>query len=215
LLIAPAATHALPVLGPHGPLIVIISTAGCGVVALVVLMLITRCPRFCSRWRIIRLLVDPSGPPLRLSLPYLLGLIPVAAIGWVAGAVPLWVLVRATAPGAAVSLQAMIGMQSIAAVVGSVAFFLPNGLGARDGVIVGLLVAVAGISAPAAAAAVVLVRLSDPVAKVLLLGVLAGMRRVPPLSPTSPWIWRAAKSTARASLIPPVLVPEANGGRLS
>ena len=213
LLVAPAATHALPALGPHGPLVVIIATAGCGVGALVMLTLVTQCPHFCSRWRVIRLLVDPSGPPLRLSLPYLLSLVPIAAISWVVGAVPLWVLVRATAPGTAVSLIATIGIQSVAAVVGSVAFFLPSGLGARDGAIVGLLVAVAGVPLPAAAAAAVLVRLSDPVGKALILVVLAGLRRVPPLSLSSPRLWRAASITARASLSQPVLAPESSVGR--
>lgn len=212
LLVAPAARGALPALGPHGPLAVIIATALCGVGALAVLALVTRCPGECSRWPVIRLLVGPSSPPVRLSLRYLLGLIPIAAIGWVVGAVPLWVLVRAIAPGSAVSLPAAIGMQSVAAVIGSVAFFLPNGLGARDGAILGLLVAVAGVPIPAAAAAVVLARLSDPVSKALILVVLAGLRRVPPLSLSAPRSRRAASSPAYASLLKPVLVPEAGVG---
>ncbi len=207
LLAAPAVTRALPALGTHGPLVVMIATAVCGVGALITLALVTLCPRLCARWRVARLLVDPSGPPLRLSLPYLLGLIPVAAVGWVVGAVPLWVLLRTAAPSAGVSLLAAIGVQSVAAVIGSVTFFLPNGLGARDGAIVGLLVTVAGVPLPAAAAVAVLLRLSDPVAKALILLVLAGLRRVPRLSLSSPRLWRAGNAAARAVLSRPVLAP--------
>ncbi len=205
LLTAPAATHALPGLGTHGPLVVMIATAACGVGALVILMLVALCPRRCTRWHVARLLLDPSGLPLRLSLPHLLSLIPVAAIGWVVGTVPLWVLVRAAAPSAGVSLLAAIGVQAVAAVIGSVTFFLPNGLGARDGAVLGLLVAGAGVPLPAAAAAAVLVRLGDPVAKALILLVLAGLRRVPPFTVSSPKPWRAANTVARAVFSRPVL----------
>ncbi|MGH2344044.1 MAG: hypothetical protein ACRDG4_02385, partial [Chloroflexota bacterium] len=79
LLAAPAAGHALPALGAHGPLMVMIATVGCGVGGLVVLTLITLSPRLGTRWRMARLISDPSGPPLRLSLPHLLALIPYAA----------------------------------------------------------------------------------------------------------------------------------------
>jgi hypothetical protein len=200
LLAAPAAIHALPALGAHGPLMVMIATVVCGVGGLVVLTLITLSPRLGTRWGMARLIIDPSGPPLRLSLPHLLALIPYSAIAWVVGTVPLWMLVRAAAPGAALSLPEAIGIQSVAAVIGSVTFFLPNGLGARDGAILGLLVAIAGVPLPAAAAAAVLVRLSDPVAKALILLALAGLRRVPPLSPSLPALWRAAGAPVRGSI---------------
>jgi hypothetical protein len=200
LLAAPAAGKALPALGAHGPLIVMIATIVCGVGAMGVLTLITLSPRLSTRWRITRFITDPSGPPLRLSLPHLLALIPYAAIAWVVGSVPLWVLVRAAAPSAALSLPEAIGIQSVAAVIGSVTFFLPNGLGARDGAILGLLVAIAGVPLPAAAAAAVLVRLSDPLAKALILLALAGLRRFPPLSPTRRALWRAAGGRVRGSI---------------
>jgi hypothetical protein len=196
LLAAPAAIHVLPALGAHGPLMAMIATVVCGVGALVVLALITLSPRLGTRWRITRSIIDPSGPPLRLSLPHLLALIPYAALAWAVGTVPLWVLVRAAAPSAALSLPEAIAIQSVAAVLGSVTFFLPNGLGARDGVILGLLVAIAGVPLPAAAAAAVLVRLSDPLAKALILLALAGLRRVPALSA----LWRAARAPVHGSI---------------
>lgn len=213
LLAAPAAIHALPALGAHGPLVVMIATVGCGVGGLVVLMLITLSPRLSTRWRVARLVVGPSGPPLRLSLRHLLALIPFAAIAWLVGSVPLWVLVRAAAPGAALSLPAAIGVQSVATLIGSVAFFLPSGLGARDGAIVGLLVAIAGVPLPAAAAAAAMVRLSDPLARALILLVFAGLRRVPALSLSSPVPWRAASAAVRASISRSVLAPWARSGR--
>jgi hypothetical protein len=202
LLAAPAATHALPALGTHAPLIVMIATVVSGLGGLVLLMLVTLSPRLSLPWRVARLIVDPSGPPLRLSLRHLLTLIPFAAIAWVVSAVPLWALVRAAAPSAALSLPTAIGVQSVATLIGSVAFFLPNGLGARDGVILGLLVSMAGVPVPAAAAAAVLVRLSDPLAKVLILLVLAGLRKVPALPLSSPVPWRAAGAAVRVSISP-------------
>jgi len=200
LLAAPAAVHALPALGAHGPLVVMIATVVCGAGGLAVLTLITLSPRLSTRWRITRVVIDPGGPPLRLSLRRLLTLIPFAAIAWVVGTIPLWVLARAAAPSAALSLPEAIGVQSVAAVIGSVTFFLPNGLGARDGAILGLLVAIAGVPLPAAAAAAVLVRLSDPVAKALILLALAGLRRVPPLSPSLPPLWHAASAAVLGSI---------------
>ncbi len=207
LLAAPGALHALPALGADGPLFVLIATIGCGVGGLVALTLITLSPRLSPRRRLARFVTDPSGPPLRLSLPHLLALIPFAAIAWVVGTVPLWLLVRAAAPSVAMSLPEAIAVQSVAAVIGSVTFFLPNGLGARDGAVLGLLVAIAGVPLPAAAAAAALVRLSDPIAKALILLVLAGLRRAPSLAPSLPVLWRAASFPVRASIRRSVSTP--------
>jgi len=184
----------------------------CGVGALVVLTLITLSPRLTTRWRLARLVLDPSGPPVRLSLRSLLVLIPVAALAWMVGTLPLWVLVRAAAPNAALSLPAAIGVQSVATTIASVAFFLPNGLGARDGAILGLLVVIAGVPLPAAAAAAVLVRLSDPLAKALILLVLAVLRRVH--SPTRSWStpWRADRGDVRAATAYLALAPRIKPG---
>jgi hypothetical protein len=130
---------------------------------------------------VVRIVVGPSTPPLQLYLHHLLALIPLAALSWLVGAGPLWVLLRAAGPGTVVSLPAVIAVQSVAAVVAAMTFFLPNGLGARDGIIVALLVSILGVPLPAAAAAALLVRVSDPVAKALILLVLAVLRWMPTL----------------------------------
>ncbi|MGH2411729.1 MAG: hypothetical protein ACRDGS_15405, partial [Chloroflexota bacterium] len=104
---------------------------------------------------------------------------PYAALAWGVGAGSLWLLVRAAGSAAPLSLPMVIGIQTVAAVAGSVTFFLPNGLGARDGALVGLLVCLAGVPLPAAVAAVVLLLASDPVAKVLIVLALALSGRLP------------------------------------
>jgi hypothetical protein len=185
LLASPAARHALPAFGAQGPLIITIATVVFGLGALVALVLITLAPRLGPRWRFARFGADPSGPPLQLSIGPLLALIPGAALAWLVGNGPLWVLVQAAAPSAHVSLLTIVGIQSVAAVVGSVTFFLPSGLGARDGAMVALLVTIAGVPLPAAAAAAVLVRVGDPVAKGLILLLVTGIGRIPGLAPSS------------------------------
>jgi uncharacterized membrane protein YbhN (UPF0104 family) len=68
-----------------------------------------------------------------------------------------------------------------------VTFFLPNGRGTRDGIMVALLSGVMGMPVPAAAAAAALVRLSDPIGKALILLALAGLVRVDRLlQPSAP-----------------------------
>lgn len=201
LLAAPDAIHALPALGPDGPLVVLVAIVVCGLGGLGLLALITLSSRLGNRRRVARLLFDPTRPNSRLCLRQLLALIPLAAIAWVVGTVPLWLLVHAAAPGTDLSLLAAIGVQSVAGVIGSVAFFLPNGLGARDSAIVGLLVGMAGVPLPAAASAAVLVRLSDPLAKALILLALAGLRRVPPFSPSSLVPWSAARAAMRLAVL--------------
>ncbi len=177
LLDAPAAIHALPALGARLPLVALVATVACGVGAVVALWLIT----LGARWRVVRIAAGLSTEPLQLYLHHLLALIPLASLAWLVGAGPLWVLLQAAAPGVVVSLPAVIAVQSVAAVVGAMTFFLPNGLGARDGIIVALLVGILGVPLPAAAAATLLVRVSDPVAKALILLVLAVLGWTPTL----------------------------------
>lgn len=180
LLAAPAAARALPGLGAHGPFLAILVTAVFGVGALMVLILLALAPRLGARIPVARAIADRSGISCHLSLRRLLGLIPYAALAWGVGAGPLWLLAHAAAPAANISLPAAIGIQTMASVAGSVTFFMPNGLGARDGAIVSLLVAVAGVPLPAAAAVAVLVRASDPVAKVLIVAVVVVCNRLWP-----------------------------------
>ena len=181
LLNTPAAIHALPALGTKTPLVALITTVFFTVGSVVGLWLITLAPRLGGRWPLVRIAAGPSTSPLQLYLHHMLALIPVAALSWLVGAVPLWVLLRATVPGGVVCLPTVIAVQSVAAVVGAMTFFLPNGIGARDGIIVALLVSILGVPLPAATAAALLVRVSDPVAKALILLMLAVLRWIPTL----------------------------------
>jgi hypothetical protein len=169
LLDAPAAIHALPGLGGNTRLIAMIAMAVTGLGSVLALWLITLTPRLRGRWRIARFAVDPAAPLLRINFHQLLILIPPAALAWLVGAVPLWLLLRADAPHAAVSLPTVIAMQALADAIGSMAFFMPNGLGAREGVLVALLVGVAHVPLPVAASLAVLVRVADPAGKAVLL----------------------------------------------
>jgi hypothetical protein len=179
LLEAPAAAHALPALGTHGPLLVLIATGVCGVGALFVLVLLALASRCGVGARLVRAVIDTSGRSAHLPLFRLLALIPYAALAWGMGAGSLWLMVRASGSAAGLSLPMAIGIQTVATVAGSVTFFLPNGLGARDGALVGLLVSLAGVPLPAAVAAVALLRASDPVAKVLIVLALTLHGRLP------------------------------------
>lgn len=199
LLAAPAAIHALPALGGHALVVAIVVTIVCAVGTLVSLWLATLAPRLGLRWRIARFAADPAAPPMQLHLRHLLALIPVATLSWLVGAVPLWVVVQTMAPGAT-SLPAVIAVQSVATVVGGIAFFLPNGLGARDGTTVALLAGALGVPIPAAAAAGILVRLCDPLAKALILLVLAIVGRLPMRVCSLAASWRAAGTAVRSVL---------------
>jgi hypothetical protein len=203
LLQTPEAAHALPALGAGGPQLIMVATAVFGLGALMVLILLTLAPRLGAGARIItRFFADGSDIPILPSPSRLLALIPFAALAWVVGAGPLWLVVRAVAPQTGLSLQAAIGIQALATVAGSVTFFLPNGLGARDSAIIGLLVAMAGVSPPAAAAVAVLMRASDPVAKALIVAVIAVSGRIP-----AP-VWRAPiRIAVRGACLIPVRRP--------
>jgi hypothetical protein len=201
LLAAPAALHGVPALGTRGPLVAAAATVALATGTLVGLWLTTLAPRLAARWRVARFIVDPSAPPLRLHLHRLLALVPAAAIAWLVGSWPLWMLVHAVAPGAHVTLAAAIAIQALATVGGAMTFFLPNGLGTRDGIIVALLTGVMAVPVPAAAAVAVLVRMSDPVAKALILLTLAGMVRAHRLPLPAIMPWRTVGGAARALCI--------------
>ncbi len=176
LLHSPAAIRALPGLGAQGMLIAALVTAACGFGSLGMLVLLALTPRMARRSRLMRVVSGSSSTPLCISLRGLLMLIPCSAVAWVVGACPLWLLVNASSH-AVVSLPTAVGIQSMACMAGSVTFFLPSGLGARDGAIAALLVAVAHVSLPTAAAMAILIRASDPVAKVLIVLALAALKQ--------------------------------------
>lgn len=201
LLAAPAALQGLPALGANGPLVAGAATLALAAGTLFGLWLTTLAPRLSPRGRLARVtrfILDPSAPPMRLHLHRLLALVPSAAIAWLVGSGPLWVLVQAVAPEAHVTLPAAIAIQALATVGGAMTFFLPNGLGTRDGIIVALLTGVMGVPVPAAAAAALLVRMGDPLGKALILLGLAGLVRVHAVPLPAVMPWRTLGGAARA-----------------
>ena len=169
--------HALPGLGSRGMAVAVSVTAVCGFGSLGMLVLLAVVPHIGHRTRLVRVVSGSSESPLRVSLQGLLILVPCSAVAWLVGSCPLWLLIHAMQSHGNVSLPAAVGIQSIACVAGSVTFFLPSGLGARDGAITALLVAVAGMSLPSAAAVAILIRASDPIAKLLILAAIALAQR--------------------------------------
>ena len=113
-----------------------------------------------------------------MRLRHLLALIPLSAVTWSAGAeAPLLAISAGLRAAVDASLTSMIAVQAMAAVIGGLAFFLPNSFGAHDGITVGLLACTVGMPIPVATGAALLVRMSDLLARVLVVAVLAVLER--------------------------------------
>jgi glycosyltransferase 2 family protein len=107
-------------------------------------------------------------PPLRMST--LLSLIVFYSGTWVIGGVALWLLLRSVgAHPSATTIVFLGGTAAVGAIVAVLAFFAPSGLGAREGSMYGLMLAVT--SQGAALGATVLNRVAITVVEVLLLAV--------------------------------------------
>jgi len=104
-------------------------------------------------------------PPLRAST--LVSLLIFYAGTWVIGGLGLWFLLRSVSAHPAVSTIVFLGgVSAVGAIVAVLAFFAPSGLGAREGSMYGLMLAVA---APGAAlSATLLNRVAITVVEVLL-----------------------------------------------
>ena len=87
---------------------------------------------------------------------------------WVIGGLGLWLLLRSVGAHPAVSTVIFLGGTSaVGAIVAVLAFFAPSGLGAREGSMYGLMLAV--VAPGAALSATLLNRVSITVVEVLLL----------------------------------------------
>jgi glycosyltransferase 2 family protein len=105
-------------------------------------------------------------PPLPQGT--LVGLLLYYAFTWLVGGAALWFLVRAVGghPGLT-TIPFLGGVSAVGAIVAVLAFFAPSGLGPREGVMYGLLLAIT--TDGAATAAVVLNRVAITVVEVALL----------------------------------------------
>jgi uncharacterized membrane protein YbhN (UPF0104 family) len=114
----------------------------------------------------------PAGtPPLRFR--HLLALIPWSGLSWLAGALALYAVLGALAPDRSLNLGDVVGSAALAAMLGSLAFFIPAGLGVRDGALIALLMHSTGLSLATCTEAAIALRVMDPVTKVGVLFLLA------------------------------------------
>jgi hypothetical protein len=115
-------------------------------------------------------------PPLRPET--LAGLLVFYAGTWVLGGVGLWLLLRSVGAHPSPSTIVFLGgVSAVGAIVAVLAFFLPSGLGAREGSMYGLMLAIT--SSGAALSATLLNRVAITVVEVLLflVGALVLRRR--------------------------------------
>jgi hypothetical protein len=109
-----------------------------------------------------------------MCLRTVLALVPWSAMAWFAGTLSFYVLLKALNPGRSVSVMDVIGAYALATSLGALAFFVPDGMGVRDGLLVALLAKSTGLPIATCAATAVASRALDPVLKLaLLVGVAA------------------------------------------
>ncbi len=167
--------HSLPVIGGQGPLAVSLVLLGLAAVMLFVLRALTSAS--ASRSRLARALLgsvpgrDCDGP--RLSARHLLAIVPWSAASWVMGVGALYVALSSMSPGVAVGLGTVIGSAALASGLGSLAFFVPEGIGVSESAVAVLLSHATGVPVTTSLAAALTVRALDPLTKLSLLGILA------------------------------------------
>jgi uncharacterized membrane protein YbhN (UPF0104 family) len=158
----------LPVIGRHGVIALMILTGGLIVAMLVALRALALAPR--ARNALTKRLLGGtrvSGQPVPMR--GLLSLIPWSAAGWLGSSLAFFVVLIGLHPAVAHRPIMVIGSLALAAILGNLAFFVPAGLGVRDGILITLLVHTAGVPVASAAITVVAMRALDPITKVGLL----------------------------------------------
>ena len=119
-----------------------------------------------------------TGSPIRGRS--LLLLIPVSAASWLVGALALYALLEALSPGASLNPGTVIGALALANVLGSLAFFVPAGVGVREGALVTLLMHSTGLPVAECVAATLSMRALDlgtKLALMLVIGASIAVRR--------------------------------------
>lgn len=172
--------RALPLLGHYGPLAALLALLALAVAMIVVLHALAAAPRagnaiarrlLGARWA--EQLAASTAPSVHLRAGTLMSLVPWAAAAWLANTLSLYVLVHSLDPGAHAHLGDVVGSAALASTLGSLAFFVPDGVGVRDGALVALLSHSTGLPIATCAAAALLIRAFDPVCKLSLLLILA------------------------------------------
>jgi len=184
LLSATGMDATLPLLGRYGPTMAAGALVGLGIAMVVVLHALANAHgagsalarRFLGRH------VQPAATtPVRpVRTRHLLALVPLTAGAWLSGTLALYVILGALNPSTSISLGTVIGAAALATTLGSLAFFVPDGMGVRDGVLVALLAHSGGIPLASCTAAAIMVRALDPLTKLgILLLTVSGIERAP------------------------------------
>jgi glycosyltransferase 2 family protein len=166
----------LPMIGPYGPA----AAALVQIVAATVMVLVIHglASVAGSRNRFARRLLgrvptSQDDSPLPLKGRQILGLVPWSALSWLGGVGALYVVLAAMSPGIGLNVGAVVGSAALASTLGSLAFFVPEGLGVSDSTLVILLTHATGLPPTTCVAAALAVRTLDPITKLSLLGGLA------------------------------------------
>jgi hypothetical protein len=146
--------------GVNGPVIPI------GIFGIVVAVLLYPRVFHAVATRFLRRIGYSELPPMRAST--LAGLLVFYAGTWVIGGTGLWLLLRSVGSRPAASTVVFLGgVSAVGAIVAVLAFFAPSGLGAREGSMYGLMLAV--VPSGAALSATLLNRVAITLVEVLLL----------------------------------------------
>jgi len=158
--------------GVNGPLIPI------GVFGVVIALLLHPRVFHALATRFLRRFGYRELPPMRAST--LVGLLVFYAGTWVVGGLGLWLLLRSVGAHPAGSTVVFLGgVSAVGAIVAVLAFFAPSGLGAREGSMYGLMLAIT--SSGTALSATLLNRVAITLVEVLLflVGALVLRRKKP------------------------------------
>jgi uncharacterized membrane protein YbhN (UPF0104 family) len=180
LVAQPNMRDALPLLGSHDLAAVTWAFAGLGVCMLLSLWLLVSADRtagalarrFCGKM-VCSARAEAASDGTRLRLGCILRLVPWAAAAWLAGTMVLYALLAGLEPTIDVNLINVLGASAVAAAIGSLAFFVPSGVGVRDGALIVLLSRSTGVPTASCAAAVLALRVLDPLSKLGIMLVVA------------------------------------------
>jgi uncharacterized membrane protein YbhN (UPF0104 family) len=176
----PEMRDALPLVGGHDLAAVTWAFAGLGACMVASLWLLVSADRkagaiarrFCGKMVCsARAEADRGGA--RLGLSGTLCLVPWSAAAWFTGTLVLFALLVGLDPSIDINLMDVLGASAVAAAVGSLAFFVPSGVGVRDGALIVLLSHSTGIPTPTCAAAVLALRALDPTSKLAIMLLVA------------------------------------------
>jgi hypothetical protein len=180
LIAQPGMRGALPLLGRHDLAAVTWAFAGLTACMLVSMWLLISADRtaamlarrFCGKM-VCSARAETTTSGTRLRLHNVLQLLPLSAVAWLTGTLVLYALVSGLEPSLSVNLMDVIGASAVAAAIGSLAFFVPSGVGVRDGALIVLVAHSTGVPTASCAAAVVALRALDPVSKLAIVVLVA------------------------------------------